>query len=120
MAPLQIFDQGGISPPSRAGGPQRSTSCSALPGSMEATASAKDPYLRLATFALSPDDENHTPSHGSRSSCVLPAMYWGGRGLSTFVLHVPDSTGSIAGGGGCSSRCVIGRGIRELPYRRLL
>ena len=87
---------------------------------MEATASAKDPYLWLATFAPLPDDERHTPSHVSRSSRVLPAMCWGGRGLSTFVFHVLDSIGSVAGGGGCSSGCVIGRGVLELPYRRLL
>ena len=87
---------------------------------MEATPSAKDPYLRLATFTPSPNDESHAPSHGSRSRCVLPAMCWGGRGLSTFVFHMPDSTGSVAAGGGCSSRCVIRRGVLELPYRRLL
>ena len=87
---------------------------------MEATASAKDLYLRLATVAPSPDDESHTPSHGYRSNCVLPAMCWGGRGLSAFVLHVPDNTGSVAGGKGCSSLCVIGQGVLELPYRRLL
>ena len=97
-----------------------SNSCLALPGSMEATASAKDPYLRLATFAPSTDDESHMPSHGSRSSCVLPPMCWGGRGLSTFVFHVPDSTGSVVGGGGRSFCCVIGRGVLELPDRRLL
>ena len=87
---------------------------------MEATAPAKDPYLRLATFAPSPDDESHSPSHSYRSRCVLPAMCWGGRGLSTFVFHVPDRTGSVAGSGGGSSDCVIRRGVLELPYRRLL
>ena len=46
-------------------------------------------------------------------------MCWGGRGLSTLVFHVLDSTGSVAGGGGCSSCCVIGRGVLELPYGRL-
>ena len=51
---------------------------------------------------------------------MLLAMCWGGQELSTFVFHVPDSTGSVAGGGGCSSRCVIRRGILELPYRLLL
>ena len=43
---------------------------------MEATTSAKDLYLRLATLALSPDDESHTPSHVSKSRRVLPAMCW--------------------------------------------
>ena len=86
---------------------------------MEAMASAKDLYLWLATLAPSPDDESHTPSHVSRGRRVLPIMCWGGRGLSPLVLHVLDSLGSVAGDGGCSSCCVIGRGILELSYRQL-
>ena len=46
-------------------------------------------------------------------------MCWGGRGLFPLVFHVPDSTGSVAGSGGCSSRCIIVRDILELPHRRL-
>ena len=118
MTSFQIFGLGGISLPLRAGVPRSSISCSALSGCMEATASIKDPNLQLATLASSPDDESHVPSHGSRSSRELPAMCWGG-GLFPLVFHVPDSTGSMAGGGGCSSRCVVERGVLELPYRRL-
>ena len=87
---------------------------------MEATASAKDPYLRWATFAPSPDDESHTPSHGLGAVVCSPLCAGEDEDCPHLFFHVPNSTGSMAGGGGCSSRCVIGRGVLELPYRRLL
>ena len=86
---------------------------------MEATASAKDLNLSLATLASLLDDESHVPSHGSRNRHERPAMCWGGRGLFSLVFHVPNSIRSMAGDGGCSSRCVIGQGVLELPNRRL-
>ena len=44
----------------------------------------------------------------------------GRRKIAPPVFHVPDSTGSIAGGGAGSSRPIFRRGILELPHRWLI
>ena len=49
----------------------------------------------------------------------LSSMWWGGGRLLPPFFHVPDGTGSMAGGGGASPRHIFGRGILELPHRRL-
>ena len=46
-------------------------------------------------------------------------MCWGGQGLFPLIFHVPNSTGSMAGDGGCSSCCIFGREVLELAYRGL-
>ena len=94
MAPFQVFGQGGIPPPLRAGAPRTRFSCPTLSSGVEATASA------------SVDDESHALLPGSESCRELPSMCWGG-GLCPLVLHVPDGPGSMASGGGCSSRHVF-------------
>ena len=74
MASFQVFGQGGIPPPLRAGAPRSRFSRLVLPGGVEATASAEDLILWLATLAPQFDDESHAPSPGSGSHCELPSM----------------------------------------------
>ena len=74
MTPFQVFGQGGIPPPSRAGISRSYFSRPAMPGDMEATTPVEDPNLRLATRTLSSDDKSHAPSPISRSRRELPPM----------------------------------------------
>ena len=73
MAPFQVFSQGGILPPSRAGAPRSRLSHLALPGGVQATSSVEDPTLRLATLALLSGDGSHASSLvlGAVMSCPL-------------------------------------------------
>ena len=60
-------------PSSRAGAPKSRFARPTLPSNVEATASAEDPTLRLATFTPLSDDESHAPSpvSGAVVSCPL-------------------------------------------------
>ena len=62
MASFQFFDQGGISPSSKAGAPRSRFSHPALSGGGEATASVEDPTLWLVPLAPPCDDMSHASS----------------------------------------------------------
>ena len=74
MASFQVFGQGSILPPSRAGAPRSCFSRPAMPGDMEATAPVEDLNLRLATRTSSSDDKIYAPSLVSGSRRELPPM----------------------------------------------
>ena len=74
MVPFQVFSQGGIPPPSRAGAPKSCFSCPAMPGDMEATAPVEVPNFRLATRTSLSDDKSHASSPVSGSRRELPLV----------------------------------------------
>ena len=120
MASLQFFSRGGIPPPMRIGAPRSYCSCPAMPGDMEATPPAEDPYFWLATRTSLFDDKSHAPLTGYGSCRELPLVRWRDRRLLLPVFHAPNGTRSMADLGGCSSHRIFRRRILEFFHRQLI
>ena len=95
-----LLGQGDISPTLWADAPRGPSNYLEVQVGLEATHSAEDSYIWMASLTAAAHNPGHALAHASGHFCELPSLRWGPKGLLSPLLPMPVGSGGMEGGCG--------------------